>query len=335
MLFGLFRFNKKPVIEDVDVKVIAPLPEVAAEVPSASAAPEAPEAPYADPFAALATLAVPQAEPQFEAVEINLSAPVASSVADVAVESAPAPAAPADPFADAFADSLAEIAALTVPKAEPESHDVVIKVSAPVAEVAAAAPAPAAPEVLFADPLADLAALDAPEAKQEIEAVELQVFTPAAEVPAEAEVAAEAAAEAEVAPPAIASSTPPLAQAVAEPVAQAFAEPVLVAAPAAKPEMLSQMGTMKATREDVIAAYKIFLGRLPESMEVVDPRVGVSPMALLVDFLASKEFLDQAPKSQLVLAVAKKIIDARKLTAHEEANRASPDQGADQNLSIN
>ena len=76
-------------------------------------------------------------------------------------------------------------------------------------------------------------------------------------------------------------------------------------------EVLGQMDTMKATREDVIAAYKIFLGRLPESMEVVDPRVGVTPFALLVDFLASKEFLDQAPKSQLVLAVAKKVLDAR------------------------
>lgn len=82
-------------------------------------------------------------------------------------------------------------------------------------------------------------------------------------------------------------------------------------------EVLGQMDTIKATREDVIAAYKIFLGRLPESMEVVDPRVGVTPFALLVDFLASKEFLDQAPKSQLVLAVAKKVLDARAQEAAE------------------
>jgi hypothetical protein len=89
------------------------------------------------------------------------------------------------------------------------------------------------------------------------------------------------------------------------------------------------MGTMKATREDVIAAYKIFLGRLPESMEVVDPRVGVAPAALLVDFLASKEFLDQAPKSQLVLAVAKKILDERKqATAAEGAAPAAHEQPA-------
>ena len=82
-----------------------------------------------------------------------------------------------------------------------------------------------------------------------------------------------------------------------------------------EPEAAGQMDTMKATREDVIAAYKIFLGRLPESMEVVEPRVGVTPFALLVDFLASKEFLDQAPKSQLVLAVAKKVLDAREQEA--------------------
>ena len=81
-----------------------------------------------------------------------------------------------------------------------------------------------------------------------------------------------------------------------------------------EPKVLGQMETIKATREDVIAAYKIFLGRLPESMEVVDPRVGVSPSAILLDFLISKEFLDQASKSQLILALAKKILDERKQT---------------------
>lgn len=94
------------------------------------------------------------------------------------------------------------------------------------------------------------------------------------------------------------------------------------AVPEAPTEVLGQMATLKATREDVIAAYKIFLGRLPETMEVVEPRVGVAPSALLVDFLASKEFLDQAPKAQLVLAVAKKILDERKQAVAAEG--ASP-----------
>ena len=83
-------------------------------------------------------------------------------------------------------------------------------------------------------------------------------------------------------------------------------------------KVLGQMDTLKATREDVIAAYKIFLGRLPESMEVVDPRVGVAPSAILVDFLNSKEFLDQASKSQLILALAKKILVDRKQTSPSE-----------------
>ena len=81
---------------------------------------------------------------------------------------------------------------------------------------------------------------------------------------------------------------------------------------------LGQMDTLKATREDVIAAYKIFLGRLPESMEVVDPRVGVASSAILLDFLISKEFLDQSSKSQLILALAKKILDDLKQTSPSE-----------------
>jgi hypothetical protein len=114
-------------------------------------------------------------------------------------------------------------------------------------------------------------------------------------------------------PPVAAADVAQQAPVAANVSAEATAKPASPAAVASEqPEVLGQMDTMKATREDVIAAYKIFLGRVPESMEVVDPRVGVAPVALLVDFLASKEFLDQAPKAQLVLAVAKKILDERK-----------------------
>ena len=182
--------------------------------------------------------------------------------------------------------------------------------------------------------------------KPVIEDVEAKVPTPAAK-PAPmtfdealaAQAAAEAAAKGQAAPEAVAAvapapepaPAPAPAPVVAEPVAAVAAEtapaaPVADAAPAAEPEVLGQMDTMKATREDVIAAYKIFLGRVPESMEVVDPRVGVAPAALLVDFLASKEFLDQAPKSQLVLAVAKKILDERKQAAAAEG-AAPAEQG--------
>ena len=155
-----------------------------------------------------------------------------------------------------------------------------------------------------------------------------------------AQAAAEGRVAESVAPVAAVETEPAPAAVVAEPVAapvvaaevpaapvaapeSPVVEPVAANAPAAEPEEVGQMGTTKATREDVIAAYKIFLGRLPESMEVVDPRVGVSPAALLVDFLASKEFLDQAPKAQLVLAVAKKILDERKQAAAVEAAKPS------------
>jgi len=114
----------------------------------------------------------------------------------------------------------------------------------------------------------------------------------------------------ETAPPAL-----PVAEVKADAVQQEPSPEIAAPEPEARSEGVGQMDTLRVTREDVIAAYKIFLGRLPESMEVVDPRVGVSPNALLADFLASKEFLDQTPKAQFVLAVAKKILDERKTTA--------------------
>lgn len=188
--------------------------------------------------------------------------------------------------------------------------------------------------------------------KPVIEDVVAKVPTPAAK-PAPmtfdealaAQAAADAAAKGQAAPEAVApvAPAPEAAPVVAEPVAAVAAEPVVDVAPvaaapapasvsaepeapAAEPEVLGQMDTMKATREDVIAAYKIFLGRVPESIEVVDHRVGQPVAAVLVDFLASKEFLDQAPKSQLVLAVAKKILDERKQAAAAEG-AAPAEQG--------
>lgn len=130
---------------------------------------------------------------------------------------------------------------------------------------------------------------------------------------------------------AIAQTEPELAEPV-EVVAEVIAEVIAEVAPepVQKPvqEVLAQMDTMNATREDVVAAYKIFLGRAPESMDVVDARVGMSLSALLLEFLASSEFLDQPQKAQLVLVVAKKILDARNPTSANEApvsNAASTD----------
>jgi hypothetical protein len=74
---------------------------------------------------------------------------------------------------------------------------------------------------------------------------------------------------------------------------------------------MAQLATVRATREDVIAAYKIFLGRMPENMDVVDNRIGVMPEAMMVEFMVSQEYLNHPEKSQLVLALAKKIMDER------------------------
>jgi hypothetical protein len=200
-------------------------------------------------------------------------------------------------------------------KKKPVIEDVEVKVPTPAAKPAPmtfdeALAAQAAAEGRVAESAAPIAAAEPEPAPATVTAqVEPEPVAPAAVV-AEPVAAPVVAAEVQAAP---AVSAAPVA-----PVADPLPEPVAADAPAAAPEEAGQMGTMKATREDVIAAYKIFLGRLPESMEVVDPRVGVAPAALLVDFLASKEFLDQAPKSQLVLAVAKKILDERKQAAATE-----------------
>lgn len=225
-------------------------------------------------------------------------------------------------------------------KKKPVIEDVEAKVPTPVAK-----PAPMTfDEALAAQAAAEAAAKGqaAPEAVAPVAPAPEPAPAPAPVVAVPvATVAAEPVAY--LAPVAVAPSTTSVpaepeatavvadAPVVAEPVVAVAAEaspvaPEADAAPAAEPEVLGQMDTMKATREDVIAAYKIFLGRVPESMEVVDPRVGVAPAALLVDFLASKEFLDQAPKSQLVLAVAKKILDERKQAAAAEG-AAPAEQG--------
>jgi hypothetical protein len=66
------------------------------------------------------------------------------------------------------------------------------------------------------------------------------------------------------------------------------------------------------TREDVIAAYKIFLGRMPESEDVITLWLSSNPEAVLAGFLKSQEFLGHPQKAPFILALAKKILDDRK-----------------------
>ena len=70
--------------------------------------------------------------------------------------------------------------------------------------------------------------------------------------------------------------------------------------------------TMKATHEDVVAAYKLFLRRFPESQEVVNLRVDHSMDTLLNAFILSDEFIQNKTNWYAVVEAAKKIVELSK-----------------------
>jgi hypothetical protein len=106
----------------------------------------------------------------------------------------------------------------------------------------------------------------------------------------------------------------PVAKADASPVPnQPAAAAVAVAAPTEAPsEAPTQMNSMAMSQEDIIAAYKIFLKRHPENLEVVQPRVGLSGDRVLLDFLSSGEFTSRPEVVQLIFALAKKLLEEQK-----------------------
>ena len=106
---------------------------------------------------------------------------------------------------------------------------------------------------------------------------------------------------------------------------EAIAQTVLAAA-----ELPKQMESMLMSQEDIIAAYKIFLKRHPETMEVIKPRVGLTGDRVLVDFLSSSEFTSRPEVVNLIFAIAKKLLDEQKARATQEAT-ASPSTPAPEN----
>lgn len=66
--------------------------------------------------------------------------------------------------------------------------------------------------------------------------------------------------------------------------------------------------TTSVTREDVIAAYKIFLNRFPESDAVIDPRIGLEPARMVQSFLLSDEFLSRQQFWPVMVEAAKRIL---------------------------
>ena len=103
------------------------------------------------------------------------------------------------------------------------------------------------------------------------------------------------------------------------------AEKVLSAA-----ETPKQMESMLMSQEDIIAAYKIFLKRHPETMEVIKPRVGLTGDRVLLDFLSSREFTSRPEVVNLIFALAKKLLDEQKAKTAQEAS-ASPSTPAAEN----
>ncbi len=92
----------------------------------------------------------------------------------------------------------------------------------------------------------------------------------------------------------------------------ATAQSVISAAEAPK-----QMESLVMSAEDVIAAYKIFLKRHPENLQVIEPRVGHTSDRVLYDFITSGEFLARPEVPNLILALAKKIIDTQKASTEQ------------------
>lgn len=115
-------------------------------------------------------------------------------------------------------------------------------------------------------------------------------------------------------------------------------QPAIAASPtpaAAPSEALTQMNSMAMSQEDIIAAYKIFLKRHPENLEVVQPRVGLSGDRVLLDFLSSGEFTSRPEVVQLIFALAKKLLEEQKAKSATEPSNTGDAEPANPVNSVN
>jgi len=78
------------------------------------------------------------------------------------------------------------------------------------------------------------------------------------------------------------------------------------------PSLADQWQKNLVTEADVVAAYKIFLGRLPEARQVIESRIGIAPDQLLISFITAPEFRARKKFNPIILALAKEIIDQSK-----------------------
>jgi hypothetical protein len=85
--------------------------------------------------------------------------------------------------------------------------------------------------------------------------------------------------------------------------------------PAVQPAAPTAEQPLLMAKEDVIAAYKIFLDRLPESNAVMNQRIGASAEANLIQFMLADEFLKRPEVKTLILGLAKQIIERQKMAS--------------------
>ena len=85
---------------------------------------------------------------------------------------------------------------------------------------------------------------------------------------------------------------------------------------------------MKVTTEDIIGAYKIFLDRQPESMEVVQSRLGKTAEMNLIDFALSEEFLKRPEVAHIIFQAAQILLD-------EDKKNEAPNDAAINTMKLN
>jgi hypothetical protein len=78
---------------------------------------------------------------------------------------------------------------------------------------------------------------------------------------------------------------------------------------------------ISVTKEDIIAAYKIFLNRLPESSEVMQAKVGKGSDTVLIGFTLADEFLKRPEVAEVILKVAQKVVQEQKMIASNPENQ--------------
>jgi hypothetical protein len=76
-------------------------------------------------------------------------------------------------------------------------------------------------------------------------------------------------------------------------------------------EMRQQLASKLMTDKDVIAAFKLFYDRAPNSPEEIAKYKNMSSKQLLEIFYTSPEFLSRAGVATLVLGAAKKMQDLK------------------------